>query len=83
MRALEQIGFFAGLGVVIAGVSAMAIGRLSVISVRDARRAGRAASPEPAEPEAQPSPAGGTRFALPLRRKAAAARTGGTEVPSA
>jgi len=38
-RALEQIGFFAGLGVVVAALAAMAVGRFSVISVRDARRA--------------------------------------------
>jgi hypothetical protein len=35
-RAMEQIGFFPGLGVVIAGIAAVAIGRLSLVSVRDA-----------------------------------------------
>src|SRR5262249_60372741 len=43
MRAFEQIGFFTGLGVAIVAVAAMAVGRFSVVSVRDARRAGRAA----------------------------------------
>ena len=41
-RALEQIGFFTGLGVAIVLLAAMAIGRFSVISVGDARRAARA-----------------------------------------
>jgi hypothetical protein len=41
-RVLEQIGFFTGLGVAIAVLAAMAIGRFSVISVSDARRAARA-----------------------------------------
>ena len=78
MRAFEQIGFFTGLGVVIVGVAAMAAGRFSVISVRDARRAERAApAPAPSatsEETKAPARAGGTRFTLPLplRRKPAA-----------
>jgi hypothetical protein len=44
-RALEQIGFFTGLGVVIVLLGAAALGRFSVIGVRDARLA---AAPEPA-----------------------------------
>jgi MFS family permease len=43
MRALEQIGFFTGLGVVIVLLAAMVLGRFSVISVRDARRTEREA----------------------------------------
>src|SRR6266581_4948247 len=35
-RAMEQIGFFPGLGVVIAAIASIAIGRLSLVSVRDA-----------------------------------------------
>jgi len=42
-RTLEQIGFFTGLGVAIVLLAAMAIGRFSVISVSDARRAAREA----------------------------------------
>ena len=38
-RAAEQIGFFTGLGVVIAIVAGIVIGRLSVVAVRDARLA--------------------------------------------
>jgi hypothetical protein len=38
-RITEQIGFFTGLGVVIAFLAALVIGRLSVIAVRDARLA--------------------------------------------
>jgi hypothetical protein len=42
-RAAEQIGFFAGLGVVIVCVAAAAAGRFSVVSLRDSRRAERTA----------------------------------------
>jgi hypothetical protein len=59
-RALEQIGFFTGLGVAIVLVAAMALGRFSVIGVRDARLAKRAAAAEPvpaAEPAAAAEPA--------------------------
>ena len=38
-RTAEQIGFFTGLGVVIAFLAALVIGRLSVVGVRDARLA--------------------------------------------
>jgi hypothetical protein len=41
IRTLEEISFFAGLGVVIVFLAAMSIGRLSVIGVRDARLAER------------------------------------------
>jgi len=43
-RALEQIGFFTGLGLVIVLVAGMAIGRFSVIGVRETRLAERAAA---------------------------------------
>ncbi len=46
-RALEQVGFFTGLGVVIVLVAAFVLGRLAVISARDMRAA--AARREPAE----------------------------------
>jgi hypothetical protein len=39
IRTAEQIGFFTGLGVVIAFLAALVIGRLSVVGVRDARLA--------------------------------------------
>jgi hypothetical protein len=45
MRMWEQVGFFTGLGIVIVLVAAAALGRFSVISVRDSRQA---------QPEAQP-----------------------------
>jgi hypothetical protein len=59
-RTLEQIGFFTGLGVVIVLLAAMAIGRFSVISVGDARRAARAA-------ETPASTTGRRRFVLRRR----------------
>jgi hypothetical protein len=43
-RALEQLGFFTGLGAVIICVAAIGLGRLSVISVRDSRIAEREAA---------------------------------------
>jgi|HubBroStandDraft_1064217.scaffolds.fasta_scaffold21549_3 hypothetical protein len=67
---IEQIGFFTGLGAVIICVAAVALGRLSVISVRDIRLAERAereraererTEREPAEREpALPAPSTGT-----------------------
>ncbi len=71
-RAGEQIGFFTGLGMAIVLLAAMAIGRFSVISVGDARRAARAV------PAA--APAGRSRF--PLSRSTAAASTDETEEPA-
>ena len=46
-RSLEQIGFFAGLGLAVAFVAAVALGRLTVIAVRDTRVAAHAARGEP------------------------------------
>jgi hypothetical protein len=64
IRTLEEISFFAGLGVVIVFLAATSIGRLSVIGVRDARLAERAAvaerevvvpdSDEPASEQTEP-----------------------------
>jgi hypothetical protein len=68
-RTLEQIGFFTGLGVVIVLLAAMAIGRFSVISVRDARRAEREAEREADEtPAATTTTSTGRRW-MPLRRR--------------
>jgi MFS family permease len=46
-RSLEQIGFFTGLGLAIAFVAGLALGRLTVISVRDTRVAAHDARGEP------------------------------------
>jgi hypothetical protein len=70
-RALEQIGFFTGLGVVIVLLAAMAVGRFSVISVSDARRAARAerraARTEPASEPASDDRTWRDRFVLRRR----------------
>jgi hypothetical protein len=50
-RAIEQLGFFTGLGLVIMLFAALALGRLSVVSVRDARLAERTAEAEAAAAE--------------------------------
>jgi hypothetical protein len=58
-RALEQIGFYTGLGIAIVLVAGMALGRFSVIGVRDARLAAPAKGAEPvtpAEPAESPEP---------------------------
>jgi hypothetical protein len=81
-RAGEQIGFFTGLGVVIVLLAAMAIGRFSVISVRDARRA---AVTEPAAAAANGSRAattGSSRRWPSLRRTAPATDTDSTAEPA-
>ena len=55
MRQVEHLGFFTGLGVVIVFIAALALGRLTVVGVRDARLAdGRdevVAEPEPVAAE--------------------------------
>ena len=59
LRQLEHLGFYTGLGVVIVFVAALALGRLTVVGVRDARLAERGAAvaePEPAA-VAEPEPA--------------------------
>jgi hypothetical protein len=43
-RAMEQIGFFTGLGVAIVCIASVALGRLSLVSIRDANAAERAAT---------------------------------------
>src|SRR4029077_19711963 len=43
LRAPEHLGFYTGLGVVIVFVAALALGRLTVVGVRDARLADRGA----------------------------------------
>ena len=50
LRQLEHLGFYTGLGVVIVFVAALALGRLTVVGVRDARLAERGA------PVAEPEP---------------------------
>jgi hypothetical protein len=55
LRQLEHLGFYTGLGVVIVFVAALALGRLTVIGVRDARLAERGAvvaEPEPVAADA-------------------------------
>ncbi len=52
-RVLEQIGFFAGLGVVIVFLGALALGRFTVVGVREAKRA--QGSMEAAETENAPA----------------------------
>ena len=52
-RVLEQVGFFTGLGLVIVFLAAMALGRFTVVGVRETRRAQRAAEAEQAAAKAE------------------------------
>lgn len=59
LRQLEHLGFYTGLGVVIVFVAALALGRLTVVGVRDARLAERGtavAEPEPVAASATTRP---------------------------
>jgi hypothetical protein len=56
----EWMGFFLGLGVVIVFLAAMALGRMSVVSVRDARIARERAAEDEDEAETQNQPTAGT-----------------------
>lgn len=56
-RAMEQIGYFTGLGVVIVLVASVAIGRLAMISVKDMKSAARQARHAPVATGASASPA--------------------------
>jgi hypothetical protein len=47
LRQVEHLGFFTGLGVVIVFVAALALGRLTVVGVREARMAERETIAEP------------------------------------
>jgi hypothetical protein len=62
IRQVEHLGFFTGLGVVIVFVAALALGRLTVVGVRDARLADRAV-PEPEPQPEEPEPATSTTSA--------------------
>jgi hypothetical protein len=58
-RALLEIAYFSGLGALIVFLGALALGRLSVRSLRDVRHAQRpaAAAPAPKEQPAEQAPA--------------------------
>ena len=75
-RALEQIGFFTGLGLVIVLLAALAFGRASVIGVRESKAARKQARAEATEPSPAPAP----RRVIPalMRRKVAASSTSDT-----
>ena len=80
-RALVELTYFTGLGVIIVFLAAVSIGRLSVIGVRDARLSERAA--EPAAPATDPivyeRPAGERSvFERPVGRRTEVAGDGET-----
>jgi hypothetical protein len=72
IRQLERLGFFTGLGVVIVFVAALALGRLTVVGVRDARLAGRGAVAS--EPEPVPADTT-TTTTTPVAKTASSAKT--------
>ncbi|HET9895126.1 MAG TPA: hypothetical protein VFQ44_09345 [Streptosporangiaceae bacterium] len=63
-RAVEHFGFFTGLGAVLIGVAAIALGRLSIISARDARWNERAERSLQAERDLQSADTGTVPTAL-------------------
>jgi hypothetical protein len=79
LRQLEHLGFYTGLGVVIVFVAALALGRLTVVGVRDARLADRGAAV--AEPE--PAAADTTTTTRPITTGTTTARTTGARTTGA
>jgi hypothetical protein len=89
LRQLEHLGFYTGLGVVIVFVAALALGRLTVVGVRDARLAERGAvvaEPEPVAADAtatRPIRAGSTTGATTTGTATKDATTTGTTTKDA
>jgi MFS family permease len=83
-RALELIGFYVGLGVVIVLVAGMALGRFSVIGVREARRAEPAEPVTPAEhvEPAEPVATGGAARTSALDKSGTADKPGTGDEPA-
>jgi hypothetical protein len=73
-RILEQIGFFYGLGVVIICVASMALGRLTVVSVRDSATTAAPAESSSATSAGSRTPSAPTTSLTPVAR---GARTSG------
>ena len=79
LRQLEHLGFYTGLGVVIVFVAALALGRLTVVGVRDARLAERGApvAKEPVAADATTGPISrGTTTGTTTARATGAGRPG-------
>ncbi len=85
-RAMEQVGFFPGLGVAVVCIASIAIGRLSLVSVRDASVTAPASETAPATSPTDglvPSETAGTAgtsrwpgpFTMPMRRVASSKGT--------
>lgn len=72
-RILEQIGFFSGLGVVIICIASMALGRLTVVSVRDS-----VTTAAPAETSPVSAPAVSSTPSVPATPLTPVARGAGT-----
>src|SRR5215475_5682570 len=88
-KVMEQIGFFTGLGVVIVCIASVAIGRLSLVSLRDRTVAERTATTTTARAEAdgEGTPAAGTSrwpgpLAASMRRVASSSRSEKAPEPS-
>ena len=75
IRQVEHLGFFTGLGVVIVFVAALALGRLAVVGVRDARLGDRGAVVAEPEPVAANT---ATTSTTPVTKTATTAKTATT-----
>jgi len=81
-RTLEQVGLFAGVGVVIVCVASIALGRLSVVSIRDARVAtGRVTAAGPSATGPIPVAAGKHRPTFSPAGSGTPGPTAGTNSP--
>ena len=76
LRQLEHLGFYTGLGVVIVFVAALALGRLTVVGVRDARLADRGAAVAEPEPAADTTATGPITTGTTTERATGARATG-------
>ena len=76
-RAMEQIGYFTGLGVSIVCIASVALGRLSLVSIRDANAAERTStvtSPAAAGSSAMGASAMGSTAAFPAATEPASSK---------
>ena len=91
-RAMEQIGYFTGLGVAVVCIASVALGRLSLVSIRDANAAERASTvtspaaafPAATEPASTPEPVPASSqepVSTPMRRVASTAAAPASDSP--
>ena len=73
-RALVELGYFTGLGVIIVFLAALSMGRLTVVGVRDARISERAAEEDTAVTEPATAPSDPVVYERPASERPASER---------